>query len=305
MGQLMPSNFGPAIRDTTQWPVPGQKIVLQNGNAYILGEQLGNGFFSVVYAGVDLWDNQLAIKVIKPCANESRDYERERGNLISFRHPSITHIYDCFEFRGLHYIVTERCDCTLRSYLTTPYGVPNNWLLPLARSTLQVLAFLHGAKWVHQDVHPGNVFVSFVKNDYGPLPPAPVVKFKLGDLGLSRRAEILTIDSTMAKWMKPPEALDPSFGKLDCRMDIYHAALLFLFICLGREVEFTKEQALDGAPKKAAEGLHSPIGEVIAWGLRRHVINRPQSALGFWQAIKQVVMTPSTANLQPNVHSYE
>ena len=54
------------------------------------------------------------------------------------------------------------------------------WLMPIARCLLQALHYVHINKFVHQDIHPGNVFASIVKNE---MPAeASAIQFKLGDL---------------------------------------------------------------------------------------------------------------------------
>ena len=50
-------------------PQPGEVITsLATGNTYTMGEQIGEGNFGVVYSCVDVWENDLAAKVLKPIA---------------------------------------------------------------------------------------------------------------------------------------------------------------------------------------------------------------------------------------------
>lgn len=44
-------------------PVPGAQITsLGTSNTYTFGEQIGEGFFSIVYSCTDVWKNELAVK---------------------------------------------------------------------------------------------------------------------------------------------------------------------------------------------------------------------------------------------------
>jgi hypothetical protein len=36
------------------------------GNTYTMGEQLGEGNFGIVFSCVDVWNNNLAAKILKP-----------------------------------------------------------------------------------------------------------------------------------------------------------------------------------------------------------------------------------------------
>jgi len=68
-----------------------------------MGERIGEGNFGVVFACRDVWDNDLAAKVMKPLLT----YEavqaaaiRELTTLLRLRNPNITFIHDAFEFPG-------------------------------------------------------------------------------------------------------------------------------------------------------------------------------------------------------------
>jgi serine/threonine protein kinase len=158
------------------------------------------------------------------------------------------------------------------------------WIQPIARCLLQALHYLHVHGMVHQDVHSGNVHITFVRDELVRDDPGAIT-LKLGDLGLSKVVtEVDALNTVLAQWMLPPEVIKPEeFGKLDHRIDIYHAGLLLLSVYYGRQLEFTKEQILDGEPRKLAESLPSPFGGALSKALRRHSHLRTQTALEFWR----------------------
>ena len=50
-----------------QQPAQGETITsLRTGNTYTIGQMVGEGNFGIVYSCRDVWDNDLAVKVLKP-----------------------------------------------------------------------------------------------------------------------------------------------------------------------------------------------------------------------------------------------
>ena len=124
------------IKDGIQ-PSLGESIKsLLTGNTYTIGPRIGEGNFGIVYSCSDDWDNELAVKVLKPI----RPYEELRANaegeflrLRQLRHPNITFIYDAFEFRNTFYIVTERCHSPVSRIFDLPNLNGMSWFLPMAK----------------------------------------------------------------------------------------------------------------------------------------------------------------------------
>jgi serine/threonine protein kinase len=125
------------------------------------------------------------------------------------------------------YIVTERCYCPLNHlFASVPQFQGALWVLPIARCLLQAVHYLHLHEYAHQDIHLGNVFAAFARNEMNPAEPGSI-QFKLGDLGVTKLFSELDAANTLAEWIRPPEAIDPStFGPLGSRLDIYHLGLL-------------------------------------------------------------------------------
>ena len=81
-------------------PKPGETITSElTGNTYTMGEKIGEGFFGLVYSCVDVWNNNLAVKVLKPNAPYDvieRATQEEIGKLALLRHPHVTYVFDAF-----------------------------------------------------------------------------------------------------------------------------------------------------------------------------------------------------------------
>lgn len=277
-----------------KWPIPGNTITCPDGNVYTIGRKIGEGNFSVVYSAFDKWDNDLAIKILKP-ANQMFNavqaaFEKEKDSLLRFRHPAVTHIYNAFICENLFYLVTERCAYTIGDLLKLPQFSGVGWIKPLAQSLLQAEAEIHKLGYVHRDIHLGNVFTSILRNAYLPQSTESIIRFKLGDFGISRLVQDVSASSTMAKWLFPPEVLAPTrFAPLDMRIDIYHTGLLFLQMLCAKELMFSEEEVCAGKPQQQAREIGGPYSDIIAKALSPNPIDRYKSALEFWSDIKVAV----------------
>jgi len=271
-------------------PTKGELITSNaTGNTYHIGGVIGEGSFGVVYECTDIWENELAVKILKPRGT----YEQVRASAIAeleklrtLRHPNVTYVHDGFEYRHTFYIVFERCWQPINQFIQRDDFKGYLWLRAMARQLLQAVHFLHCNDYVHQDIHSGNVFVATVRDDMAPNDM--IFTFMLGDLGITKMAtEMDAANTILAEWMRAPEALNTAeFGPMDHRMDIYHCGLLFLQVLLGKPLAFTRDEVLQGAPRKLALQVGGTFSFALEKALRRHVDDRTASALEFWRDIK-------------------
>lgn len=273
-----------------QPPYKGE-VVRHGDQYYTLGKPIGNGSFGAVYECWDEWGNKLVAKILLP---QSRTYEEVRKNWIDelqklkeLRHPNITYVYDAFEYKDTFYLIIERCAKTLKELLESSDFNTAELVRPVARDILQGLHFIHNQNYVHKDIHAGNIFIAAVRDHLAPKRD-PILVFKIGDLGITRLASEIALNTILAQWMLPPESFDPrEFGPIGKHMDIYHTGLMLLSMFLGYLPNFTKEQILSGYPRELAAGLDSPYAPAIAHALRRHVKSRTPSALDFWRELNK------------------
>ncbi|MFZ2171724.1 MAG: protein kinase family protein [Methylococcaceae bacterium] len=289
MSDIQPITLSAPITGTkhaTQ-PTIGEVITsLATGNSYTIGNKIGEGNFGIVYSCKDVWENDLAVKVLKPIETYEKIKESAEGEfikLLQLRNPYITFVYDAFEYRDTFYIITELCHSPITNLFTIENFNGQIWLMGIARGLLQAVHYLHINNFAHQDIHPGNVFATFVKDELNPDNPK-VLQFKLGDLGIAKLLDEMDAKNTMAQWMLPPEILNRSeFGPIDHRLDIYHIGLLFLQLAYSQEMKFTAQEILDGKPREMALALPTPYSFALEKALRRHVVCRTASAMEFWR----------------------
>lgn len=301
MAESKSSNEAPVATPSKQviQPSVGEVITsLATGNTYTMGEKIGEGSFGVVYECKDVWQNDLAAKVLKPIGSYEKvrtAAEAEFFKLLQLRNPYITFVFDAFEFRDTFYIITERCYCPVTDLFTLKDFNGTGWLMPIARCLLQAVHYLHINNYVHQDIHAGNVFTSFVKDEMLP-DQSQAILFKLGDLGVARFLGEVDATNTRAQWMLPPEVLNPSeYGPIDRRIDNYHLGLMFLQLAYSKELRFTREEILSGRPREMALALPAPYNFALEKALWRHVEYRTENAMELWRDLHTPEQPPTSA----------
>lgn len=298
-----PEGVAPGVPKAVLWPRVGEAITSSaTGNTYTMGEPIGEGHFGRVFACRDVWENDLAAKVLKPLGT----YEtvqaaamRELATLFRLRNPNITFVHDAFEFEHTFYIITDRCYCPLKDLFQLPNFNGLLWILPIARCLLQAVHYLHLNQMVHQDIHSGNVFAAFARNEMVPTQPG-AINFKLGDLGVAKLFSEVGAANTRAEWMLPPEVLEPSeYGPIDHRLDIYHVGLLFLQLAYSSDLTFTREEILSGKPRTMALDLAPPFNFALEKTLRRHTPYRTATAMELWRDLHAVEPIDSEGQESP------
>jgi serine/threonine protein kinase len=292
LSQLLSNSLIVANTVTMKWPAPGDFVTSPaTGTVYRIGQRRGDGFFGIVFDATDCWGNELAIKVLRPERGTFDEIVNaaslEFKNLLTLRSPFITHVFDGFIHENACYIVTERCSATLAFIIEQPWFVGAHWTMPVAKSLLQAVHYIHDSGMVHKDIHLGNVMTSVPKTEIGNT-NEPVIKFKVADLGICKIADDVNCKNTLlANFIKPPEALDPvQFGPIiPRRIDQYHAGLVLLQVHLGKVLSISQDDAMRGVPRQIAEQIPAPVGPAIARALRRHSIARYQSVRDFWLAL--------------------
>jgi serine/threonine protein kinase len=284
-------------------PQPGETVTSElTGNTYTMGEKIGEGFFGLVYSCVDVWNNNLAVKVLKgtaPYEHIEAAAQQEFEKLMLLRHPHVTYVFDAFHLGETIYIVTERCYGPLTRLFTEVSGFDGKfWIMAIARCLLQAVHYIHLNKYVHQDIHLNNVFAAFARDEVYTT-QAGALQFKLGDLGVAKLFSEIDASNTRNQLLLPPEFLDPKeFGPMDMRLDIYHCGLLFLQLLHGSEMTFTRDEIIAGKPRQFALELPAPYNFALEKALRRHVAVRTANAMELWRDLNSPPALPAPATAE-------
>jgi serine/threonine-protein kinase len=254
-----------------------------------VGNLIGDGQYGSVYECVGPFDQPYALKMLRPANKPYQavkdEWSREMLRLESFRHPNIVYIHDAFEHNYLFYLALERCDTSLRALLGAP--LQDGLLVELARQLLMTLQYLHDSGLVHADLHAGNVLLSQMDTH-------PIVK--LTDFGIAHQLD------GQQRWYRPqvanPKIVTPELvtaGYTSAQSDLYQLGLLMFHMHVGAPAidmdtpypEVTRQIA-EGTPRRRAEALGTPLGNVIAKLLRRRDAYRYQSARDVWDDLRQL-----------------
>lgn len=152
---------------------------------YRIEKKLGQGGFGITYLAVDTDSGTtVVIKENLPTFCSYRDvrslhivptgseesmrshakmltrFLEEARTLARLNHPNIVRVTEAFEVYGTaYYVMPWVGGQDLYNAAPEPQQVNEAWLLPLLRSLLQALDYLHGRKLLHRDIKPGNILV--------------------------------------------------------------------------------------------------------------------------------------------------
>ena len=151
---------------------------------YRLLHKLGQGGFGITYLAVDeRTEAKVVVKENLPTFYAVRDDESlqvrpldvadavenyahtltrfvdEARLLARLNHPNIVRVYEAFEALGTAYYVMPYIEAQELHKVIPTEAVNEAWLLPILKSVLGALDYLHAKNLLHRDLKPGNILL--------------------------------------------------------------------------------------------------------------------------------------------------
>ncbi len=196
---------------------------------FVIERELGQGGMGVVFLARQSSLGRPAVlkrlrRDLTASANLVARFQREARAAAAVHHQNVVAVYDCFCWRGEHYIAQEFVDgVDLRSDLLHTNRVPPRIAGLIALEVVRGLEAIHARSMVHRDLKPANILLGRdgeVKiADFG-------IAFEPSDKGLTRPGTMLGTPPYM-----PPEQM---WGeRVDARGDLFSLGVVLYEILAG------------------------------------------------------------------------
>ena len=284
---------------------PGSKL-----DEYRVVRILGAGGFGVTYlaehiragnrvAIKEYLPNELAVRegaTVHPKSSADREgfewglarFLEEARTLARFEHRNVVRVQRYFEANNTAYLVMDYEDGASLDALLKEHGKLTEEqlrrvILPIANG----LQAVHAAGFLHRDIKPNNVYVRY--SDESPV----LLDFGAARHALGRHSRSLT--GVITAGYSPAEQYE-SDGNQGPWTDIYAlSALCYKAItgqipvdALDRQREVLRHRRADPLPRLADDpplGYNPSFVEAVDWGLRLSEPDRPQTLIGWIEAL--------------------
>lgn len=160
---------------------------------YKLGEQIGEGGYSVVRVGTSNIDKKkVAVKIVKRQGLSQEDEESLRSEveiLLKLRHPNIVQAFDFFEEVQQFYVILEYIDGgELFDRIVKKTFYNEKEARDLVFIVLTAIKYLHDKNIVHRDLKPENLLLTSKSDD---------ANIKIADFGFATKVDGLSLTAQL------------------------------------------------------------------------------------------------------------
>jgi serine/threonine protein kinase len=271
-----------------------------------LGNVIGRGATSTVYAAAHRSGKAFAIKVLHPAlapnSRARRRFIREAYIANRVMHDGVPAIFDDGVEGQLVFLVMELLEgSTVEEYRCASGGrLPASEALAIGARLLEILVVAHGLGIVHRDIKPSNLFLTH-RGD-----------LKLLDFGIARlHEEGIAVDHTSSGALLgtpgfiAPEQARGRFRDVDARTDIWAVGASLFRLLTGEHVhdgETVNEKVIAAAtlpaPSLASiDAEHEPLSWIVDRALAREPRDRFQHAVEMLGAVRDELSKHSNPTL--------
>jgi serine/threonine-protein kinase len=279
---------GSAEEETKAAVAPIQDEGLTRLGTYQVLDEIGGGATSQIFKVRGSGGEIRAAKVMRTEQTQNAMmaalFRDEIAMLREFDDSGIVKVFDSGEQNGRSYLVMEllegvALDTLIRSVKVLPVGTA----CYVAAQLAETLARIHAKGWIHRDVKPGNIFVTFGG------------RTKLMDFGIAHRRRDWPERTTAfvlgtPGYMAPEQVLNP--GQATETNDVYSLAVTLFEMITGQLPFGSSQQIQDwkGLQEEAPSLLQfvkapEPLAEILGEALAKSSERRTQTMQAFRAAL--------------------
>ncbi|QTD51507.1 protein kinase [Sulfidibacter corallicola] len=190
---------------------------------YTVKEKIGQGGMGAVYKVYDpTLDRLVALKVVLPgnelSTSQIERFTREARAIAKIKHPNILNVYEIGQSPQNYFAMDFIEGKNLSEWFQEEAATPRK----IAAICAKVASALHAAHIkgiVHRDLKPSNIMIDGLGEPH--LMDFGLAKMEDEDERLTRTGDILGTPEYMA-----PEQIDPAYGSVEARSDIYSLGVI-------------------------------------------------------------------------------
>jgi serine/threonine protein kinase len=191
-------------------------------------ELLGKGGFALVFKAKRKEDGKItALKIPKLDDRAGKAFLNEVNVWLNLNHKNIVSLIDAnvipFPYLELEFIDgAEFNGKIIKSVNELPKPLKEDIALKIIKGIAEGLKYAHSKNIIHADLKPANILIT---KDF---------EAKITDWGLSKLYGSEIIVKGLTPLYAAPEQLDPSYGSIDQRTDIFQLGIIFYELLTGK-----------------------------------------------------------------------